>query len=106
MNHSGSKQPTSEKLTGEEIAKHDSRESCWVIIHGKAYDVTECVYNHIFEILNFRALTDRLQSFPNILAAPRSSSNMPARMPPKSMSPFTHPIHWTSSWTRASTWVR
>lgn len=34
-------QPTSEKLSGEEIAKHNSRESCWVIIHGKAYDVTE-----------------------------------------------------------------
>lgn len=42
MNHEGSKQPTGEKLTGEEIAKHNSRESCWVIIHGKAYDVTEC----------------------------------------------------------------
>jgi cytochrome b involved in lipid metabolism len=28
-------------LTGEEIAKHNSRESCWVIVHGKAYDVTE-----------------------------------------------------------------
>lgn len=30
-----------EKLTGEEIAKHSSKDSCWVIIHGKAYDVTE-----------------------------------------------------------------
>jgi L-lactate dehydrogenase (cytochrome) len=30
-------------LTGQEIAKHNSRESCWVIIHGKAYDVTECM---------------------------------------------------------------
>ena len=29
------------KLTGEEIGKHNSRESCWVIVHGKAYDVTE-----------------------------------------------------------------
>ncbi len=34
-------QPQQTKLSGEEIAKHDSRESCWVIIHGKAYDVTE-----------------------------------------------------------------
>ncbi|KAE8442158.1 hypothetical protein EG329_003809 [Mollisiaceae sp. DMI_Dod_QoI] len=33
-------------LTGEEIAKHDSRESCWVIIHGKAYDVTEFLPEH------------------------------------------------------------
>ena len=29
------------RLTGEEIAKHNSKESCWVIVHGKAYDVTE-----------------------------------------------------------------
>lgn len=28
-------------LTGEEITKHNSRESCWVIIHGKCYDLTE-----------------------------------------------------------------
>ncbi|KAF4624279.1 hypothetical protein G7Y89_g13897 [Cudoniella acicularis] len=28
-------------LTGQEVAKHNSRESCWVIVHGKAYDVTE-----------------------------------------------------------------
>lgn len=31
----------SAQLTGEEIAKHDNRDDCWVIIHGKAYDVTE-----------------------------------------------------------------
>lgn len=36
-----SEQQQSQKLTGQEIAKHNSRESCWVIIHGKAYDVTE-----------------------------------------------------------------
>lgn len=28
-------------LTGDEVAKHNSKESCWVIVHGKAYDVTE-----------------------------------------------------------------
>ena len=26
-------------LTGTEVAKHDSKDSCWVIVHGKAYDV-------------------------------------------------------------------
>ncbi|KJX99342.1 mitochondrial cytochrome b2 like protein [Zymoseptoria brevis] len=34
------------QLSGEEIAKHNSRESCWVIIHGKAYDVTEFLPEH------------------------------------------------------------
>jgi len=28
-------------LTGDDVAKHNSAESCWVIVHGKAYDVTE-----------------------------------------------------------------
>ncbi|KAL1301815.1 hypothetical protein AAFC00_006003 [Neodothiora populina] len=34
------------QLTGEEIAKHNSKDSCWVIIHGKAYDVTEFLPEH------------------------------------------------------------
>lgn len=29
------------KLSGTDIAQHDSKDSCWVIVHGKAYDVTE-----------------------------------------------------------------
>lgn len=33
-------------LTGEEIAKHNSKDSCWVIVHGKAYDVTEFLPEH------------------------------------------------------------
>ncbi|KAI0447900.1 FMN-dependent dehydrogenase-domain-containing protein [Xylaria telfairii] len=33
-------------LSGPEVAKHDSKESCWVVIHGKAYDVTEFLPEH------------------------------------------------------------
>jgi L-lactate dehydrogenase (cytochrome) len=33
-------------LTGTEVAKHNSKASCWVIIHGKAYDVTEFLPEH------------------------------------------------------------
>lgn len=33
-------------LGGAEIAKHDSRDSCWVIVHGKAYDVTDFLPEH------------------------------------------------------------
>lgn len=29
------------KLTGADVASHNSKDSCWVIVHGKAYDVTE-----------------------------------------------------------------
>ena len=39
MNHQDEQQDN--KLSGEEVAKHNSRESCWVIVHGKAYDVTD-----------------------------------------------------------------
>ncbi|KAK9387355.1 FMN-dependent dehydrogenase-domain-containing protein [Lipomyces mesembrius] len=33
-------------LTGAEICKHNTKESCWVIVHGKAYDVTEFLPEH------------------------------------------------------------
>ena len=33
-------------LTGADIAKHNSAESCWVIVHGKAYDVTDFLPEH------------------------------------------------------------
>lgn len=33
-------------LTGVEIAKHNSTESCWVIVHGKAYDLTDFLPEH------------------------------------------------------------
>ncbi|OCL11303.1 hypothetical protein AOQ84DRAFT_336124 [Glonium stellatum] len=45
MNHD-SNNTQSQKLTGAEIAKHNSRESCWVVIHGRAYDVTEFLPEH------------------------------------------------------------
>ncbi|KAH8913844.1 hypothetical protein BT69DRAFT_1358318 [Atractiella rhizophila] len=30
----------------EEVAKHASKESCWVVLHGKVYDVTEFLPEH------------------------------------------------------------
>ena len=44
MNREGQKQV--QKLSGEDIAKHNSREDCWVIVHGRAYDVTEFLPEH------------------------------------------------------------
>ncbi|EEB92776.1 hypothetical protein MPER_08668, partial [Moniliophthora perniciosa FA553] len=34
------------KLSGKEVAQHNSRESCWIIVHGKVYDVTEFLDDH------------------------------------------------------------
>jgi L-lactate dehydrogenase (cytochrome) len=34
------------KLTGEQVAEHNSNDSCWVIVHGRAYDVTEFLPEH------------------------------------------------------------
>ncbi|KAK4570448.1 Cytochrome b2, mitochondrial precursor [Recurvomyces mirabilis] len=45
MNHS-SNDTQAVKLTGEEVAKHNTREDCWVIINGRAYDVTEFMPEH------------------------------------------------------------
>ena len=28
-------------LTGAEVAKHNTKDSVWVIVHGKVYDVTD-----------------------------------------------------------------
>jgi L-lactate dehydrogenase (cytochrome) len=33
-------------LKGTDIASHNTAESCWVIVHGKAYDVTEFLPEH------------------------------------------------------------
>ncbi|KAK3713542.1 hypothetical protein LTR37_008500 [Vermiconidia calcicola] len=33
-------------LTAEEVRKHDSRRSCWVVISGEVYDVTEFLNQH------------------------------------------------------------
>jgi L-lactate dehydrogenase (cytochrome) len=39
------------KLTGQDVAQHNSKDSCWVIVHGKAYDVTEFLPGEILKKL-------------------------------------------------------
>ncbi|MCJ1350845.1 MAG: hypothetical protein MMC33_000826 [Icmadophila ericetorum] len=46
MNRESQQEPKSNKLSGEEVAKHNNQKDCWVIIHGKAYDVTEFMPEH------------------------------------------------------------
>ncbi|KAI0343674.1 glyoxylate dehydrogenase [Trametopsis cervina] len=33
-------------LSGPQVAEHSSRDSCWIIVHGKVYDVTEFLDEH------------------------------------------------------------
>ncbi|KAF9446519.1 hypothetical protein P691DRAFT_803851 [Macrolepiota fuliginosa MF-IS2] len=37
---------TGKHLSGQEVAKHNSRDSCWIIVHGNVYDVTEFLDDH------------------------------------------------------------
>ena len=46
MNHQPQQQTQRHKLDGAEIAKHNNDSDCWVIIHGRAYDVTEFKEEH------------------------------------------------------------
>jgi L-lactate dehydrogenase (cytochrome) len=45
MNHD-SNDTQKVKLTGDAVAKHNSKDSCWVIVHGRAYDVTDFLPEH------------------------------------------------------------
>jgi L-lactate dehydrogenase (cytochrome) len=33
-------------LSGEQVWKHNTKESCWVIVHGQVYDVTDFLDRH------------------------------------------------------------
>jgi L-lactate dehydrogenase (cytochrome) len=45
MNHD-SNDTQKHKLTGAEVANHSTKDSCWVIVHGRAYDVTDFLPEH------------------------------------------------------------
>jgi cytochrome b involved in lipid metabolism len=36
----------SKEYTLEEVSKHTSEDDCWIVIHGKVYDVTDFLDSH------------------------------------------------------------
>lgn len=102
-------------LTGAEVAGHNSKDSCWVIVHGKAYDVTEFLPGKPAPLpfvplpgvpkREYRRENPRLTAPQNTPAVPGSSSSTPARTPPRSSTPSTRPTRSTSTSTRPSTWA-
>ena len=46
MNRKPSQSSGTPKLHGSEVAKHNNEQDCWVVIHGKAYDVTDFKDDH------------------------------------------------------------
>ena len=46
MNHHLPQKPIRNRLDGAEVAKHNNDADCWIIIHGRVYDVTEFKEEH------------------------------------------------------------
>ena len=46
MNRPQHEVPKEKRWKGKDIEKHNTADDCWVIIHGKAYDVTEFKADH------------------------------------------------------------
>ncbi|KAF7826224.1 cytochrome b5-like [Senna tora] len=58
----------SETLTFEEVAKHNHKKDCWIIIHGKVYDVTPFLEEHPGgdEVLLLAAEKDATDDFEDV----------------------------------------
>ncbi|KAF9529723.1 FMN-dependent dehydrogenase-domain-containing protein [Crepidotus variabilis] len=68
---------TSGKLiSGKEVAQHNSRESCWIIVHGKVYDVTEFLDGGSKIVLKY-AGKDATQEYDPIHPPDAITTNLP-----------------------------
>ncbi len=58
-----------ETYTIEQVAKHDTEDSCWVIINGRVFDVTTFLYDHpggIDMLLDHAGDVDASQEFARV----------------------------------------
>ena len=46
LKQAASNPPTSSLVPMHEVAKHNKRDDCWVVIHGKVYDLTDFMDSH------------------------------------------------------------
>jgi L-lactate dehydrogenase (cytochrome) len=46
LKQAASNPPTSPLIPMQEVAKHNKREDCWVVIHGKVYNLTDFLDSH------------------------------------------------------------
>ncbi|KAK7054135.1 FMN-dependent dehydrogenase-domain-containing protein [Favolaschia claudopus] len=63
-------------LSGKTVAQHNSRESCWIIVHGKVYDVTEFLDGGSKIILKY-AGKDATQEYEPIHPPDAITTNLP-----------------------------
>lgn len=74
-------------LTLQEVERHASRQSCWVVISGHVYDVTDFLDEHP----GGAGIILRYGGKVMIHPSPYSHSTLtPHRMPPRRMSRYTH----------------
>ncbi|XP_020592295.1 cytochrome b5-like [Phalaenopsis equestris] len=71
--------PASDKLSFSEISKHTSKDDCWLIIHGKVYNVTDFLEDHPGGddvLLQAAANGDATQSFEDVGHSSTATSMM------------------------------
>ncbi|KAF8891834.1 FMN-dependent dehydrogenase-domain-containing protein [Infundibulicybe gibba] len=67
---------SSKLISGKEVAHHNSRDSCWIIVHGKVYDVTEFLDGGSKIILKY-AGKDATQEYDPIHPPDAITTNLP-----------------------------
>jgi len=86
-------------ISGKEVAKHNTRQNCWIIVHGNVYDVTEFLDGNLLSIECWH-LTECFNSIQTILVVVKLYLNMLGKMQHRNMTPFIHrtlslqTFHW------------